>query len=406
MVTGSLFREWRFPDSLTLVLSVTVCLFILTTPAVYAQSDRAKTEKELALLRDEIASQEESLAVTEKTERASLKKLGSIDRQIGKREKLVTTFQTRLSALTQERDSLRSSIENLRNDLSDLKNEYRARATHAYRYGRMHDIALILSARSINEMLVRIRYLHRFSSKRQTQLQQINETTDLLKRRRTDLQRSLTRNEVLLNSVRKEQDKLGKLRNDRKKQISALRRQKSTLKKSIDENLGSASRLEQQIQTLIAAEIARNRNGAAGLSSSALSTAFRSQKGMLTWPSAGSVSEPFGETINPQYGTRTPNPGIVIETNASAEVRSVFGGRITTIDVMPDLGRYMIIEHGEYHSVYGNLSLFYVSQGENIEAGQLIGRAGTDAEPKGTAVFFGIFENGQAIDPAPWLSGN
>jgi len=384
-------------------LAATLCLALTTVSGSFAQSDRASTERELAQLRDEIAVQEKSLARTEKNEHASLVKLGSIDRQIGKREKLVTTYRTRMSELIIERDSLKASIESLESDLSNLKGEYRSRATHAYKYGRLHDVALILSASSINEMLIRVRYLHRFSNKRQSQLSNIGDATTALKARRTDLQRTLVRNEVLLNDVEKEQERLVELRKDRNRQISALRRQKSKLKRSIDDKVGNASQLEKQIKALIAAEIAKNRDGATSLSSSALSTAFRNSRGALDWPVSGRVTEPFGETVNPQYGTRTPNPGLVISTDASAEVHAVFGGRVTTVDVMPDLGRYMIIEHGQYHSVYGNLSLFYVAKNGAVEAGQLIGRAGTDAEPKGPAVFFGIFKDGQAVDPARWL---
>ena len=116
------------------------------------------------------------------------------------------------------------------------------------------------------------------------------------------------------------------------------------------------------------------------------------------------MREPFGDIVNPVYGTSTPNPGILIDTQPQAEVRSVFDGRVVDVDVMPDFGTIIVIQHGEYRTVYSNFSALYVNAGDYVTAGQMIGRAGTDNEPRGRSLFFAIFQNGQAIDPQPWLS--
>ena len=67
------------------------------------------------------------------------------------------------------------------------------------------------------------------------------------------------------------------------------------------------------------------------------------------------------------------------------------------------MGRFVIVEHGNFHTVYGNFSMFYISVGDEVEAGQLIGRSGTEAEPRGEAVFFGVFKDGVPLDPSNWL---
>jgi septal ring factor EnvC (AmiA/AmiB activator) len=45
----------------------------------------------------------------------------------------------------------------------------------------------------------------------------------------------------------------------------------------------------------------------------------------------------------------------------------------------------------------------YVGEGDRVKAGQIIGRSGTDSEPKGKAVFFALFKEGRPVDPVPWL---
>ncbi|WP_243664161.1 murein hydrolase activator EnvC family protein, partial [Rhodothermus marinus] len=118
-----------------------------------------------------------------------------------------------------------------------------------------------------------------------------------------------------------------------------------------------------------------------------LTGSFEQNRGRLPWPAEGAVVEPFGEVVNPVYGTRTPNPGILIATAPQAEVRAIFDGRVIAIDAMPEYGTYILIQHGEYQTFYSNLSLVYVSVGQEVRAGQVIGRAGTDAEPNARGYF-------------------
>jgi septal ring factor EnvC (AmiA/AmiB activator) len=73
---------------------------------------------------------------------------------------------------------------------------------------------------------------------------------------------------------------------------------------------------------------------------------------------------------------------------------------------VPGYGTYLVVRHGEYLSVYSNFSSLYVSQGETVEAGQVLGLAGTEAEPRGAGVFFAVFDRSEStsVDPTQWLS--
>ncbi len=118
---------------------------------------------------------------------------------------------------------------------------------------------------------------------------------------------------------------------------------------------------------------------------------------------SGVVVEPYGELVNPVHGTTTPNPGMLIATKPQAEIRSVFDGSVLSVSVIPEFGTYIAISHGEYQSVSSNFSMVYVAEGTAVTAGQVIGRAGTDAEPKQAGIFFGLFKDGVPFNPMPWL---
>ncbi|QXD14723.1 peptidoglycan DD-metalloendopeptidase family protein [Rhodocaloribacter litoris] len=383
-----------------------VLLACLPAAAQDIAGDRTATERRLQELQAQIARDEARLAETSEAEEATLKTLQALDRQITLREELVRNYQIRLEELRHERDSLQASLAGLETAIAGLRSEYRQRATHAYKYGRLHDLALILAAESINQMLIRVRYLHRFAEQRRRQLATIREASAEMEQQRLALQEKVEHTDLLLRAAADEQQKLARQKQQRRRVAEELRKQRLSLEASLQEKKTLASQLATRIQALIAEEAARRRTSgsAAGAAFVRLSGSFLQNKGNLPWPAAGPVVEPFGEKVHPVYGTTTPNPGIVIATPPMAEVRAVFDGTVISIDVMPDIGRYMIVEHGQYHSVYGNFALINVGEGEQVRAGQLLGRSGTDAEPKGEGLFFGLFHDGRPVDPLAWLA--
>ncbi len=372
-----------------------------------ADRERQATRQRLADLKAQIAEDKQHLSETTQAEQASLKTLEQLDRQIALRKELIRNYGRRMNQISSEMGTLRTTLSSLENELEILRNQYRSRAAHAYKHGRMHDLALIASSKSINQMLVRVRYLHRFAQQRRDRLAEIQTTQEETEERNEQLKNILDDNERLLDEERSEQQNLERLHQSRTRVITDLRAKRSTIEQSLETKRAAARDLENRIRELIAATD-RNRlrareDFATAEEYAALSGSFLENRGQLPWPVKGVLREPFGDTVNPVYGTRTRNPGIIIETPSSAEVRAIFDGRIIDISVLPEYGRYVVIEHGVYKSVYSNFSDTFIAEGDLVQTGQPIGQAGTPNEPKGTALFFALFKEGSPIDPSPWL---
>ena len=372
-----------------------------------ADRERQATRQRLAELKAQIAEDQQHLSETTQAEQASLKTLEQLDRQIALRKELVRNYGRRMQQISDEMGALRTTLSSLGNELETLKNQYRNRAAHAYKHGRMHDLALIASSKSINQMLVRVRYLHRFAQQRRGRLAEIHATQKETEERNEELKDILDDNERLLDEERSEQQNLERLHQSRTRVISDLRATRSTIEQSLETKRAAARDLENRIRELIAAtdrdRLRAREDLATAEEYAALSGSFLENRGQLPWPVKGVMREPFGDTVNPVYGTKTRNPGIIIEAPSSAEVRAVFDGRIIDISVLPEYGRYVVIEHGVYKSVYSNFSDTFIAEGDPVRTGQAIGRAGTPDEPKGTALFFALFKEGSPIDPSPWL---
>lgn len=390
------------------LLGLFCCLLLVLAAYGQSENDRTAIERRLRALREQIRQEEARLSETVQTEQATLQTLENLERQIAIRRELVRSYRQRMEQLAQTIDSLQQAARLLSQEIETLKAQYRRRALHAYKYGRMHDLALLLSAESINQMLIRARYLGRFARQRRAKLEAIQQATAQLEVRRQELLAARQETAELLQEAEAERQRLARLEQERRRVIQALRTQRVSLEQSLAQKRQAAQELESRIQALLAAERERQRareaaDPRAAVAFAELSGSFEQNRGRLPWPAEGAIIEPFGDIVNPVYGTRTPNPGILIGTAPQAEVRAVFDGRVIAVDAMPEYGTYILIQHGEYQTFYSNLSLVYVSIGQEVRAGQVIGRAGTDAEPKRAGVFFSLFRGGEVLNPTPWL---
>lgn len=414
-MTGQVLRFFRCPRTGPLVLFV---LLAVASP-VHAQDDpqaqRSATQQRLQTLQKQIQQQQNRLKKTAKAAESSQQKLEELQREIALREELVATYQQRLRQLKSERQQVQDTLQTLEDRLNALRGEYQNRARHAYMYSRVPDLALILASRSVNQMLVRVQYLQRFAQQRQEQRASIRSATAEIKNTRSELADKRERTERLLAEAQTERENLEALEADRQAVVADLRSRRSELQSEIEEKQAQAQQMEKQIQVL-SEKIARRSDaseseGAADGDRDAsewadLSASFEENRGALPWPAEGAITEGFGNRVDPVHGTETYHPGILIATNPESEVRAVFQGTVRGVDFVPGYGTYLVIRHGEYLSVYSNFSSLYVAEGETVEAGEVIGEAGTETEPRGPGIFFAVFDRSQntSVDPTGWLA--
>ncbi|PEN07123.1 peptidase M23 [Longimonas halophila] len=393
-------------------MAALLLLAALTAPAhaQSAQEEREETEARLEALRTQINRDQERLRTTEREANVTRERLDELNREIALRQELVDTYERRLRQLQQQQRQARDTLQTLDAARSELVAEYKSRADHAYRYGRLHDLALILSSKSINQMIVRVRYLRQFAAQRRSRRSAIQDAQATIEAQQEELAASQRETQQLLTDARSERNRLQGLRRDRRQVVNELRAEQSALREEIERKQESVQELQDQIEALIAEADAESQGtGRTGTLSDAayerLSESFAENEGRLPWPVEGAITEGYGNQVDPVHGTTTNNPGITIATNPRDPVHSVFDGSVSGIDFVPGFGTYLVIRHGDFLSVYSNLSELDVSMGESVSAGERVGWAGTENEPRGAGVFFAIFdmESNASNDPTQWL---
>lgn len=381
-------------------------------PALAQQSDsssqdvQARTQQRLDALRSQIDQLETRRNETEQKERATLKTLEETNREIKVRQALINTYEQRIAQLRDRRDSLRRSMNALEEHLERLMAEYQKRIRHAYKYGRLHDVALVLSAESINQMLIRIKYLRRFALERQRKREAIEATRSELAEQQEGLESTISENQQLLAESRQERKELVALRRQRRDLIEELRARQSEIEDELAQKRESVQQLEAKLEELMASEQRRREEAGeeARAEARALTGSFQQNKGQLPWPvQDGVVTETYGTHVHEVYGTKTVSPGMTIKTEPKSLVRAVFSGTVARVFVMPGYGSCATLRHGSYMTVYCNLSSLYVREGDEVTSGDRIAHAGDETQPLGAAVFFGLFTGNGHVNPRPWL---
>ena len=133
---------------------------------------------------------------------------------------------------------------------------------------------------------------------------------------------------------------------------------------------------------------------------------FRANRGSLPWPvEKGFISLGYGDQPHPVYSTLVVhNSGIVITTNDGANARAVFGGEVSSVMVLSPVNKAVMIQHGDYFTIYQNLSSVSVSKGDKVSIKQNIGRIRTNGDTGKTVIKFLLLQNTTYNNPQSWLS--
>lgn len=134
---------------------------------------------------------------------------------------------------------------------------------------------------------------------------------------------------------------------------------------------------------------------------------FASAKGSLPRPVDGHfrITGRFGRHSLPELPDVVyDNPGIDIEVAPGATAKAVYGGRVSGVYMLPGFGTVVIVNHGQYYTVYGNLSSASVKVGDEVKQGSAVGRVAPDPDDKNHgSLHFEVWKNRDKQDPSGWI---
>lgn len=376
--------------------------------------DDIKTKKnELEKLRKHIQDYEKKIAENEKKEQSTLDLLDDYDRQTALISYLLTRLREDENQLEEEIQRKQNEVRQTASQLASLRDEYSRYVVSVYRQGKSHDLELLFSSKSLNQMYIRLEYLQHFSDQRERDVQNIKTKQSQLEEQTRTLDASLEEQRELIASKMDEEKTLARKVVDRQHLLASIRRDKKNYKRELDRKSRAAKELEDIIADLVEREkiqrehekaLARERAARTPVKPKASrELAFADRRGSLSWPvSAHSIVAHFGNQVHPILKTVTLNYGIDISVPENAEIRAVAAGDVALISFLPGYGNLVILNHQDgYRTVYAHLSEILVSQGNSVEEGQLIGRSSDSVS--GSILHFELWKERDKQNPEEWL---
>ena len=385
----------RLPSSVWL----TAFLLLLGT-TVSAQNERHRLESEKRKLQQKIKETEHILFQTANQRQLSIGHLRALNNQIKTRSALIKAIKSEVSLLNDDIAEDQAIINAMEKDLKQLRHEYSEMVYAAYKSSRGYEeLTFLLASGTFNQLFMRIKYIKQYSQARKKQGEQIMIVQSNIKEQVAAVEQQKAEKQSLLGEALNENQKLEGLQGEQRQLVARLTRRESTIKKQLEAQRKSERELTNRIEDIIEAE-----RKAAPADLSNLNEAFEKEKGRLPWPvENGFVSSKFGVHRHPTLRRVTQNnPGIDIQTPTDAAVRSVFPGKVIGLVSVEGMGNSIIIQHGQYFSVYSRLKSVAVKKGEQVTIRQLLGRVLTDSQNV-SELKFRIHDQKGSINPEQWL---
>lgn len=412
-----------------------VILMVMLPLLAFSQNKKELEEKRKKLLRD-IEMTGGLLKKTTKTKEATYDRYVALQSQIERREKLIQNIEDEIVGAETGIDRNSAVIDALNGDIVKMQSEYGRMVRSAFRRKMLSNPLLyILSADNLNQAFRRWLFLRKYDDFRKKQADAIAETRAMLSKKVITLEETRREKETLLMSLRGQKTILTTEMADKNNMLQTLSEDESRLKSDLKKKQAAHEALNQTIERVIQEEITKRTaearrtrpaqpaqpNNTRSNSSTAntrpvestpeiiaadnTSLAFQQKRGQLPWPvEDGFVSRSYGRQKHPTLkNIEITNNGIDIRTNDAATVRVIYEGRVAGVQFVPGHDYTVIIQHGNYYTVYSNLAETSVSKGDQVRARQVIGRVSTNTVTGASELHFELWNQKERMNPETWI---
>jgi septal ring factor EnvC (AmiA/AmiB activator) len=360
---------------------------------------------------------------TTKTKAAALDRYIALRKQIQQRELLVLTLREEIEITDLSMNRASDVVESLTGDIDRLEKEYGELLRQAYRRKKnSSDLGFIFSAESVNQGFQRWQYLKQYDEYRKKQAQLILETKETLTIKSIQLQETKIEKEGLIGSVERQANILSAELGDKSKLLRNLRKDEKRLKSELRKKRTDHEGLNKAIEKVIIKDMAARRKNErnkkpnkndinkkpqkdAAVALDRLTGDFRNNRGRLPQPvNNGVVTKRFGKQQHPTLPrVQITNNGIDIRTVQNAKVFAVFEGKVVSKQFIPGYQNMLIVQHGNYYTVYSNLGEVFVKKGDQVGTMENIGTVAMDRKSNVSEVHFEVWRDKARLNPEDWV---
>ena len=344
--------------------------------------------------------------------------------------------------------------------LKEKKKKYEASVQYMYRNKSVQEkLMFIFSAENLSQTYRRMRYVQEYANYQRLQGLEIERKQRQVVSKKRELEQTRKAKENLLKQGETEKAKLEIQEKDRQTLLANLKKKQKGIQNEISKKKRSAQQLNAQIDRLIEIEIEKARKRAeeearrkaaaeaaarkaaaakaaeankkssgetASTSKSGVKTSgkkvapvekfnlnnedhrlsgnFERNRGILPMPVTGPyvIVSHYGQyAVDGLRNVKLDNKGIDIKGKPGAKARAIFDGEVSAIFQYNGLNN-ILVRHGNYISVYCNLSSVAVSKGSKVSTKTILGTIHTDSSGN-SVLHFQLRKETAKLNPELWL---
>lgn len=391
-------------------LSRIILLLIVLISSSLSSQTKQDLENQKKQIQEDIKKIELKLKTNSKQKKLIVSNAEDINYKIKLQQNLINNINSQLNLILREIDRNENRLSDLKQRELILKDELSKMLLSAYKKkSNLNKLMFVFSSTSFQQAYKRIQYFKQYANFQNKTLSKIKINSNDIKNvivvldsQKTNKKLLIDENEEIKRDLSIEYTGLNNLIaevNKNQKRYSAEIKQKQKLTREIDK----------KIQRLIEEALAKakKKDGRFELTEEAklISKNFNANKGKLPSPVIrGSVVLGFGKQPHPIVKTTTiQSNGVRIRTSSDVEARTIFNGEVYSIIKSKNNTHTILIQHGNFFTVYKNLSDIYVKKGDKLKTKDSIGKIATDPLNGQTILSFSIFNNGVPQNPRFWI---
>lgn len=434
-----------------LLLLLWCCLLLI--PSGAQTNKRIKDlQNRQGQLKKQIEETQTLLNTTKKDMGSQLNSLNALSGQIEERRKYIDTLTNDVAQIEEEMGIVERQLSGLQTDLLVAKDNYIASLRYLQRHGSIQQkLMFIFSAKNLSQTLRRLRYVREYASSQKEQGLAMQQMQQEITAKRKELEEVKASKADMLQLRETERRELEIQEREKRAIVSELQKKQRSLQDEIKKKQAEANKLNAQIDKLVADEIEKARKQAeeeakreaeakkkevasasktqtksetakaapkteskpaatatysSNNSDKVLSSNFEQNRGKLPVPITTSyiVVSHFGQyNVEGMKNVTLDNKGIDIQGKPGAKARAVFNGKVAAIFQLNGLFN-VLVRHGQYISVYCNLSSTSVKQGDDVSTRQELGTVYTDSSNDNrTVLHFQLRKERDKLNPERWL---
>lgn len=382
-----------------------ICISMLVSLCmpVLAQNTRAQEEKKARLER-EIAIIDKQLKENASKSSSMLADLSLLRKKVSNRKELVAESDRQIRKYNDDIYLAQVQINRMQARVDTLTAHYAklVRSVYKNRDARVWYMYMLASD-NISQAFRRMGYFRNLSDQMKDEARTIRQMQEELEAQRNELQ-VLKKEAELVKAERVRE--LDELKSDEKKAdgvVKKLKKDRRKYQNQLAAKKKEVNALNREIERIVAAAMKPKSSGKKTVVDTKLDAAFANNKGKLPWPADGPVVGRFGKHYHPVYKNLElpPNNGVDIALTRGTQIKAVFDGVVKQVMVMPGYSQCVLVQHGNYFTLYCKLKSLNVAEGDKVKTSDVIGSV--DAINGQVQLHFEVWKGSSPQNPESWL---